>query len=105
MSCIHRSRIYDTKTIVFAAIFALVANGLPSAPRGQEATDKPSIKETDEAIKLEAVSVTGSNIKRLAVEKVPPVTIISAGAMEVRTPLTPAALLPPPPQVTTLPLN
>src|SRR5258708_837211 len=105
MSCIHRSRIYDTKTIVFAAIFALVANGLPSALRGQEATDKPSIKETDEAIKLEAVSVTGSNIKRLDVEKVLPVTIMSAEAMEVRSAITPAELLTALPQVTNVPLN
>lgn len=57
------------------------------------------------AVVLEAVSVTGSNIRRLDVEKVLPVTVITRDVMEARSAITPADLLTSLPQVTGLPLN
>lgn len=59
----------------------------------------------DPVLKLEAVSVTGSNIRRLDTEKVLPVTIISREAMEARSAITPVDLLTALPQVTNVPLN
>lgn len=56
-------------------------------------------------VKLEAVSVTGSNIRRLDTEKVLPVTIISREAVEARSAITPVELLTSLPQVTSVPLN
>ncbi len=67
------------------------------------ATDTP--QENQKVVQLEAVSVTGSNIKRLDVEKVLPVTVISADAMELRSAITPVDLLTALPQVTSVPLN
>ncbi|MES2696506.1 MAG: TonB-dependent receptor, partial [Verrucomicrobiota bacterium] len=60
---------------------------------------------TDTPIQLEAFSVTGSNIKRLEMEKVLPVTVFDQAAIEVRDAAQPSDLLTALPQVTGLPGN
>jgi outer membrane receptor protein involved in Fe transport len=74
-----------------------------SAPTSATTDKKPS--DAPEVIKLEAVSVTGSNIRRLDVEKVLPVTVISKDAMDLRSAITPVDMLTALPQVTSVPLN
>ena len=59
----------------------------------------------EETIKLEAFTVTGSNIKRLEVEKVLPVTVIDQAAIEVRDAAQASELLTSLPQITGLPGN
>ena len=66
---------------------------------------KPVPPPDDETIKLEAFSVTGSNIRRLDIEKSLPVTILGTAEMEVRDASQPADLLTSLPQVTGLPGN
>ena len=61
--------------------------------------------KAEEAIKLEAFTVTGSNIKRLEIEKVLPVTVFSRDLIEARNALTPVELLTALPQVTNVPMN
>src|SRR5829696_7593617 len=80
---------------------------VPATLRGQAAaTPAPTPSATgDETVKLEAFTVTGSNIKRLEIEKVLPVTILDAEAIEVRDASQPSDLLTALPQVTGLPGN
>lgn len=59
----------------------------------------------EEAVKLEAFTVTGSNIKRLETEKSLPVSIIDRDALDVRDAQTPVDLLSSLPQVVSVPLN
>ena len=63
---------------------------------------KPNGEET---IKLEAFTVTGSNIKRMEMEKVLPVSVFDSAAIEVRDASQPSDLLTALPQVTGLPGN
>jgi iron complex outermembrane receptor protein len=62
-------------------------------------------EKKEEVIELQAVSVTGTNIKRLDQEKVLPVTIFSREAMDVRQAITPVEILTALPMVTNVPLN
>jgi outer membrane receptor protein involved in Fe transport len=59
----------------------------------------------EEAVKLEAFTVTGSNIKRLEVEKVLPVSVLMPSDIDVRDASQPSDLLTALPQVTGLPGN
>ena len=59
----------------------------------------------DQAIQLEAFSVTGTNLKRIEMENVLPVTILSAADIDVRDASQPSELLMALPQVTGLPGN
>ena len=79
---------------------ALLASSTAQAQTAPAADKKPA--DGSEVIKLEAVSVTGSNIRRLDVEKVLPVTVLSKDAMELRAALTPVELLTALPQVTSV---
>ncbi len=54
---------------------------------------------------LEAVTVTGSNVKRIEIEKILPVTVFDQAAIEIRDAGQPSDLLQALPQVTGLPLN
>jgi outer membrane receptor protein involved in Fe transport len=56
-------------------------------------------------VKLEAFTVTGSNIKRLDLENVLPVTVLTRDLIESRNALTPVELLTALPQVTNVPMN
>ena len=82
------------------AVGSLIFSGHLSAQSAPAPASPP-----EEAIKLEAFSVTGSNIRRLDVEKVLPVTILDTAAMEIRDASQPSDLLTALPQVTGLPGN
>ncbi|MFM8337759.1 MAG: TonB-dependent receptor plug domain-containing protein, partial [Opitutaceae bacterium] len=82
--------------------FALAVSVAPFA--GAQTAPTPP-RAGEETVKLEAFTVTGSNIKRIEVEKVLPVTVIDAGAIEVRDAAQPSDLITAMPQVTGLPGN
>ena len=85
---------------------ALTTATLPAqtAPAPSPATaEKKDAKE--DVLKLEAFSVTGTNIKRLDQEKVLPVTVFNIEQIEIRNALTPVEMLTALPQVTNIPLN
>ena len=83
-----------------------LAFALTTASALAQSAPKPSAAAGgEETIKLEAFSVTGSNIKRLETENVLPLTVISPGEMEVRDASQPADLLTALPQVTGMPGN
>ena len=86
-----------------ACLLALYAVG-PFAV-AQIASPAPGGAKSEDTVKLEAFTVTGSNFKRLDQEKVLPVTIFSADLMEVRNAMTPVEMLTALPQVTNVPLN
>jgi outer membrane receptor protein involved in Fe transport len=94
---------------VFAAGITLALAFGPAVLRAQTApASSPGIAGaagSEEVIKLEAFSVTGTNIRRLEMEKVLPVTVFDTAAMEVRDASQPSDLLTALPQVTGLPGN
>lgn len=90
----------------FAAASALAALLAPAALLAQAApAPSGAAVKTDDAVKLEAFTVTGTNIKRLDQEKVLPVTVFNLDQIEARNALTPVEMLTALPQVTNLPLN
>ncbi len=86
-------------------VLALLWAFAPAHAQTAPANANPATAKEDEAVKLEAFTVTGSNIKRLDFEKVLPVTVFSRELMDVRNALTPVELLTALPQVTNIPLN
>ncbi len=90
----HRTRFRTALALALTAATALAQ----TAPA-------PAAPASDETIKLEAFSVTGSNIKRLDFEKVLPVTILGTSEIEIRDASQPSDLLTALPQVTGLPGN
>jgi outer membrane receptor protein involved in Fe transport len=71
----------------------------------QPAPGSPPKPEPDQVVELETFTVTGSNIRRLDVEKTLPVTVIDQDAMEVRDASQASDLLTAMTQVTGLPGN
>jgi outer membrane cobalamin receptor len=90
----HRALRRLSAALGLSAFIPLLAFGQAAAPAPRE-----------EVVKLEAFAVTGSNIKRLEVEKVLPVTVFDAPSIEVRDAGQPSDLLTALPQVTGLPGN
>ena len=93
-------------TALLTLLTALAATALhaQTAPAPSAATaEKKDGKE--EVLKLEAFSVTGTNIKRLDQEKILPVTVFNIEQIEIRNALTPVEMLTALPQVTNVPLN
>ncbi len=74
-----------------------------TAPAGSATAQAGAGK--DDVLRLEAFSVTGTNIKRLDQEKVLPVTVFNVELIEARNALTPVEMLTALPQVTNVPLN
>jgi iron complex outermembrane recepter protein len=71
----------------------------PPSPAPSRAGTPPGA--ADEIVQLETVTVsTGTNIKRLDIEKVLPVTVLDREAIEIRNPATPVEMLQSLPQVT-----
>ena len=68
-------------------------------------TDTSRTTSDDEVISLQRFVVTGSNILRLDMEKVAPVTVLNMDAMNARMAFTPVELLTALPQVINLPEN
>ena len=91
---LHRAQRRLSAALGLSAFIPLLAFGQAAAPAPGE-----------ELVKLEAFSVTGSNIKRLEVEKVLPVTVFDAPSIEIRDAGQPSDLLTALPQVTGLPGN
>ncbi|WP_414662376.1 TonB-dependent receptor domain-containing protein [Horticoccus sp. 23ND18S-11] len=94
-------RLITLRSVVLVAL-ALPATSLPG--RAQTAAAAPA-KPTDDVLRLEAFSVTGSNIKRLDQEKILPVTVIDKEAMQLRDASTPVQMLTAMPQVVSVPIN
>ncbi len=76
-----------------------------AAAFGQTAPAPLAAAKSDELVKLEAFTVTGSNIKRIEQEKVLPITVLSSNDIEVRDASQPSDLLMALPQITGLPGN
>ena len=90
------------RTTTLALLAALLLTPLVA----QSVAPAPTAPANDEKIVvLEAMSVTGSNIKRMDIEKVLPVTIISQDSMTARNALTPIDLITALPQLTSVPFN
>ncbi|MFI5335369.1 MAG: TonB-dependent receptor domain-containing protein, partial [Opitutales bacterium] len=88
----------------FFGLALLAAAAFPAGLSAQTvAADAPPAKE--ESVKLEAFTVTGSNIKRLDQENVLPVTLIDRDALTLRDASTPVELLTMLPSNTSVPLN
>lgn len=83
----------------------LATGSLLSPLRAQTAPAAPAAPKPDDAIVLTAVSVTGSNIKRLDQEKVLPVTVLGSAQIAARDSATPMDLLAGIPQITNIPNN
>ncbi|MES2692529.1 MAG: TonB-dependent receptor plug domain-containing protein, partial [Verrucomicrobiota bacterium] len=96
---IHHHTLAATALLSLLAAARLSAQTAPATPPGAPST---TISDT---VKLEAFTVTGSNIKRLDIEKVLPVTVFSQDMIESRNALTPIELLTALPQITNVPLN
>ncbi len=84
---------------------AATALALTASAVAQNAPVPSNASPADEPVKLEAFSVTGSNIKRLDYEKVLPVSILGQTEIDIRDPGQPSDLLMALPQVTGLPGN
>jgi outer membrane cobalamin receptor len=70
---------------------------------GQSSAPAPS--KAEETVKLEAFTVTGTNIRRLESENVLPVSVVFSEQIEIRNASTPIDLLTSLPQVVSIPLN
>lgn len=92
------------RTPTSLATLAALALALVATAFAQTAP-APASSQPEEAVKLEAFTVTGSNIKRLDYEKVLPVTILGSAEIEIRDASQPSDLLTALPQVTGLPGN
>ena len=93
-----------TALLTLLTALATTALHAQTAPAPSAATaEKKDGKE--EVLKLEAFSVTGTNIKRLDQEKILPVTVFNIEQIEIRNALTPVEMLTALPQVTNVPLN
>lgn len=99
----HPARTYRLIARVVLGTGALLA----LAARAQQVATStpPPAKEQESVIKLDAFTVTGSNIRRLEQEKTLPVTMIDRDAMEVRDASQASDLLTSLSQVTGLPGN
>jgi iron complex outermembrane recepter protein len=85
------------------ALFLALA-ALPGLLQAQ--TRPPSSPaDADEAVRVQQFVVTGSNIRRLDMEKIAPVTVIDQTAMEARNAVVPVDLLTSLPSVVNLPEN
>ena len=84
---------------------AALAFGVTAFAQTAPAPSNTTPATPDETVKLEAFTVTGSNIKRMDFEKVLPVTIMDLSSIEIRDASQPSDLLTALPQVTGLPGN
>ena len=78
---------------------------LAAVMHGQPAPAPSRTVAQDQAIELQRFIVTGSNIRRLDLEKIAPVTVLDQTAIEVRNAVVPVDLLTSLPSVVNLPEN
>jgi iron complex outermembrane receptor protein len=100
----HHTRPFHSRA-AFRPFSAALALAGAVALQAQTAPTPAPTAAGNEVLKLEAFTVTGSNIKRTEQEKVLPVTVIDRDAMEVRDASTPVQLLTALPQVVSVPIN
>lgn len=84
--------------------FLCFVAALAAVGRAQSAA-LPAAAKTPAAVKLDPVTVTGSNLRRLEQEKSLPVSILTSTELEVRNASQPADLLTALPEITGLPNN
>ena len=72
---------------------ALIAALLPASGFAQATPPPPPVQPPEEAVTLEAFTVTGSNIRRVDEEKILPVSVIGSDDLEARGSSTPSELL------------
>src|SRR4051812_32511974 len=90
---------FSPRAIVAAFALSSVASAL-AANSGSPSTTIRDARSTDEeVVALQNFVVTGSNIRRLDMEKIAPVTVLTAESIEARNALTPVDLLTALPQV------
>src|ERR1017187_719337 len=89
-----------TRSRAVAGLCLLVPLLLINAGRAQSAQPTPPKPGSDEILQLEAYTVTGSNIARINMENVLPVTVISKDVMNARDAVTPVDMITALPQVT-----
>ena len=94
-----------TKTNRRLTTLAMLAFGVTAFAQTAPAPSNTIPATPDETVKLEAFTVTGSNIKRMDFEKVLPVTIMDLTSIDIRDASQPSDLLTALPQVTGLPGN
>ncbi len=99
----HRTNF--TTAITRLLLGCLLPFALLSDLLAQAAPARTSAKPDDEPVALQQFLVTGSNIKRLDLEKIVPVTVLDQTAMEVRNAVLPVDLLTSLPSVVNLPEN
>jgi outer membrane receptor protein involved in Fe transport len=90
------------------AMFVALCLALASTPPAPAQTVTPArapVVETESAIELERFVITGSNIRRLDLEKIAPVTVLDQTAIDVRNAVVPVDLLTSLPSVVNLPEN
>ena len=86
------------------AIVALLMINFAGAAVAADAS-KPADPADKEVVAFQNFVVTGSNIRRVDMEKIVPVTVLGQDAIEARNAFTPVELLTSLPQVTSLPEN
>jgi outer membrane receptor protein involved in Fe transport len=95
-----------TRSARLARRLLAAAGAIPAAALLAQTAPAPSTPGApDEAVKLEAFTVTGSNVKRLEVEKVLPISVLDPATIEIRDAAQPSDLITALPQVTGLPGN
>src|SRR5688500_10638215 len=82
----------------------VLAQALPMTS-GPSQSGLASARKGDETVQLEAFAITGSHIKRIDLEKVLPVTVLTRDLIDARNAPSPVELLTALPQVTTVPMN
>ena len=98
----HRNTAHFPPTHASAVRFFLLA-ALAGTATAQQKVAYADINP--QAIKLDAISVTGSNIKRTDQETTLPVTVVNADEIEARDSATPSDLLIAIPEITNIPAN
>lgn len=91
--------------VALATGISLAALGLRAAEAAVSSEAAKTDGKDQDVVKLQSFVVTGSNIFRLEMEKVVPVTLLGKEAMETRNAFTPVELLTGLPQLTSLPEN
>lgn len=94
-----------TPRLAFIAALALFPAFALAQTAPAPATPAEPTETAGETVKLAEFTVTGSNIKRLDIEKVLPVTVFGREAMEARNPTTPVEMLQAMPQATSSSTN
>lgn len=91
----------------FGLSLALASNAIAADEKAGSAAPTQAItaNDTDEPQRLDAIVITGSNIRRTDIEKIVPVTVVGREQMEVRNALLPVDLLTSLPYIVNLPEN